>query len=301
MSFLAVFPSVETRLTRSQHELMAPGFRQIAERYACYVANGVKPVFYIFPVSPRPTSITGRYNQALIEAFLDLGNRLASLFSVPCGSRRVRLTAVEIEFLMFAARLTRKQVEHGHIERPASYSKMKIKHLLGWLEARRKRAKRCWLFSPAARNAYPQVQARWAKLMPWIHCCLLYCTCHRMPPTDIRRRQRLYIERLMSFGREVLKKKSLALPDDCELRRLSRAFLHTVRRGYHHTTLWLLLRSNTWTKERLADYLIPRVQNSLKSVEPYGRERTVRTELVPFVIEIGRPPKGKENCRCSYH
>jgi hypothetical protein len=67
--------------------------------------------------------------------------------------------------------------------------------------------------------------------------------------------------------RQVLKKHSLPVPHDCELRRLSCAFLNNVRRGYHHTTLELLLHSNIWTKERLADYLIPRVQKNLKSVE----------------------------------
>jgi hypothetical protein len=103
--------------------------------------------------------------------------------------------------------------------------------------------------------------------MPWIHWCLLYCTCNRMPPTGVPRGQRLYIEHLISPGRQVLKKHSLPVPHDCELRRLSCAFLNNVRRGYHHTTLELLLHSNIWTKERLADYLIPRVQKNLKSVE----------------------------------
>jgi hypothetical protein len=54
---------------------------------------------------------------------------------------------------------------------------------------------------------------------------------------------------------------------DRRLTWMSCAFLNNVRRGYHHTTLELLLHSNIWTKERLADYLIPRVQKNLKSVE----------------------------------
>ena len=188
------------------------------------------------------------------------------LFSAPCDSLRLSLSALEIEFLMFAVRVTRKQAEHGHIKRPASHSTVKIKHLLIWLEARRKRAKLCWLSSPA-RNAYPQMQGRWAKLMPWIRCFLLYCTCHRMPPSGVRRQQRIHIEHLMALAREVLKKHSLPDPDDRELRRRSRAFLHNLRRVYNRTTLKLYLHSNAWTRERLADYLIPRVQKNLKSGE----------------------------------
>jgi hypothetical protein len=55
----------------------------------------------------------------------------------------------QIEFLMFAARVTCRQVEHCHIERPKSYSAAKIKRLLRWLESRHKRAKVVVLYSSA--------------------------------------------------------------------------------------------------------------------------------------------------------
>jgi hypothetical protein len=50
---------------------------------------------------------------------------------------------------MFAGRVTCKQVEHCHIERPKSYSAAKIKRLLRWLESRHKRAKVVVLYSSA--------------------------------------------------------------------------------------------------------------------------------------------------------
>jgi hypothetical protein len=128
--FFPVFPSVSTRLSRPQYELIAPAFKRIAALHALCMANRVKPIFYLYEFSPRPTTLKGRYDQAIMPAFLNLGTRLASLFSTPGGSHRLRLTALEIEFLMYAARVTRKQVAHGHIDQPANYSTTKNNPLI---------------------------------------------------------------------------------------------------------------------------------------------------------------------------
>jgi hypothetical protein len=52
--------------------------------------TGSSPIFYLLAFSPRPNTTKGRYDQALMAALLDLGERLALLFSTPGGSRRLR-------------------------------------------------------------------------------------------------------------------------------------------------------------------------------------------------------------------
>ena len=281
-----VFPPISIRLTRCQYDLIGPGFRRIASLHAYCVANGVKPIFYLLAFSPRPNTTKGRYDQALMAALLELRERLASLFTTPGGSRRLRLTALQIEFLMFAARVTCKQVEHCHIERPKSYSAAKIKRLLGWLESRRKRAKRCWQLSSTLREAYPQMQLRWAKLLPWIHWSLLYCACHRQPATGVRRQHRMYVDHVVKLAHEVLDRRNIPTPERHELRKLCRAFLRSMRLGYQRTTLGQVLRGGSWTKEILALFLVPRVQK-LRSPKA---SRGVANAGLARPNEVGRQP-----------
>lgn len=265
MSTSRAFPSVHVRVYPSDYQLLAPGFRRIAALHARCIANGIRPIFYLDNMAPRPRQNSGRYDQAVMAAFLELSDRLALLFSSPCTYRQLQLSLLEIEFLMHAARVTRKQIAHGHIKKPRSYSSRLVVRLLAKLEVHRKRAKRLWMAS-SCKEAYTDVQRRWANLMRWIHHWLLYCTCHRQPPVGRRRTYRRYVDYTVIIAKEVLAREEMAIPEDRELRHLARLFLRSIRRERERTTIGCLLRGYTFAKDCLADFLICRIKKQIQTL-----------------------------------
>ena len=229
MSIWTKFPRIPARLTDRDRAVLRFGFHLIMCGKAA-MSLGCLPHSAYFRVFPEVRLREAEFDPELMARVLRLWRREGvALHASSPRTHRTHLDAFEAGFLAFTARLTARQVRHGHFPVSDLINIRSCSRVAEKLDRLRKKAKSAWLSSEHA-ELYRPYQQRWRCFSRWLHLHF-GCLCNRTWHDSRRRVHRLILAQAMAMCRQIFRQGELLEPEEPIVRKLARLFLREVRRG----------------------------------------------------------------------
>ena len=242
-------PPVSLRLSALQLNAIRPGLLLIINRYQAAQNTGEYSYSYPYYLHPRSGFDFGEFDPQCMSIVCALGKRLSG------RGRRFQLNAIELAICIFAARVTARERNHGHLSASLATP---LARIVCTLERHRKRALRR---IPA--ELFREYSGRWRRLLHWIRMHLLFCGCRKFP----HRSNHLYrtiLQECLVQARAGLQALQISVPDDLRLRTLVRLALRYVRRDRTDFGIRQLIANHQLAQRYFAEFVIERETKGAK-------------------------------------
>ena len=236
-------PRVSLRLSSLQLNAIRPGLLLIINRYQATLDTGEYHYSYPIISYPRPGFDFGEFDPHIMKSVCALGKRCSG------RGRRFQLNAIELAIFIFAARVTAREISHGHLSTSPTTP---LARIVRTLERHRKRALRR---IPA--ELFREYSRGWRRLLQWIRVHLLFCGCRKFPYRS-KHLYRTILQECLVPARAGLVARQSSVPDDVCLRILVRQALRYVRRDRTDFGIRQLITDHPLAQQYFAEFIIQR-------------------------------------------